>query len=182
MKNRLWDWLLDYPDTKAKLAKFIALMIGIDIAWLYLVIRPVTIGLIGLGVTPFGGSLFTDSLFLDLLLFPFAALAEELMRILPIMVVMDFVAKHPENSRRSSIFRACVITAILFGAAHVINGLPLWFAIANQGMSGFIYNMTFLKAGGLHDRPVRGILASSTVHFLFNMTISFIFACFGPPI
>lgn len=158
-------------------------MVAAHVTWFCLILRTLIYAIMGLDILVPDDLdlLIIGPLFEDLLLWVFAALAEEVLRLIPVVLVINHVFRSPENIRRASIFRVCVITAVLFGAAHVINGIPLWFAVLNQGMGGLIFNIAFLKAGGLHDRHARGLFVSTTVHFLCNMTLLFMLVLFGPP-
>ncbi|MEI6346062.1 MAG: CPBP family intramembrane glutamic endopeptidase [bacterium] len=59
-----------------------------------------------------------------------------------------------------------LISSILFGLAH---GGPA--NILMQGLGGITYSVVFLKSGGLHGNPLKGLLASSSCHALFNLIV-----------
>lgn len=91
---------------------------------------------------------------------------EEIVRLLPLAVVTRV-------SRRNAVavMTAAVVTAALFGAAHVSNGLPLWFTLICQGVTGFAMNLLYLKGGGLHGRWFRGFLTALAFHVAFDYAI-----------
>lgn len=91
---------------------------------------------------------------------------EEIVRLLPLALTVRFSRRSP-----GAVMSAAVITAALFGAAHVTNGLPLWFTIICQGATGFVMNLLYLKGGGLHGRWFRGFLTALAFHVAFDYAI-----------
>lgn len=91
---------------------------------------------------------------------------EECVRLLPLALTVRF-------SRRNAVavMVAAVVTAALFGAAHVSNGLPLWFVLVCQGVTGFVMNLLYLKGGGLQGQWFRGFLYALAFHVAFDYAI-----------
>lgn len=91
---------------------------------------------------------------------------EEVIRLLPLAVVARLFGRH-----RGIVLGAAIVTAALFGAAHMSNGLPFWFVLTCQGVTGFVMNLLYLKVGGLHRRMLRGFLFSLAFHLTFDFVI-----------
>jgi Type II CAAX prenyl endopeptidase Rce1-like len=91
---------------------------------------------------------------------------EEMFRLLPLALTVKF-------SRRGkvAVLMAAVVTAALFGAAHVSNGLPLWFVLICQGVTGLVMNLLYLKGGGLQGQWFRGFAYALAFHIAFDYAI-----------
>lgn len=95
-----------------------------------------------------------------------AILVEEALRLGPLALAVRLAGRNA-----TVVLGAVVVTAALFGAAHVSNGLPLTFVLLCQGVVGFVMNLLFLKVGGLHRRMLRGFLYAYAFHLTFDMVI-----------
>lgn len=91
---------------------------------------------------------------------------EEIVRLLPLALTVRFSRRNPV-----AVMVAAVVTAALFGAAHVSNGLPLWFVLICQGVTGFAMNLLYLKGGGLQGQWFRGFLYALAFHVAFDYAI-----------
>src|SRR3989344_6876434 len=96
--------------------------------------------------------------------FPFflftVAAVEEIVFRFPLAIAIYF-----ELSLKRVLIVALVLSA-LFGIAH--GGIHNIFI---QGVSGFIYSILFLKAGGLQKNYTKALTVTTTMHFLYNMTL-----------
>lgn len=88
-----------------------------------------------------------------------APIFEELLFRGPLVVVVRMTA------RFEYVLAATVILSATFGYVH--GGVSHIFV---QGITGLMFSGLFLKAGGLHHRPLKGLLASFSAHALFNLT------------
>ncbi|HTK04918.1 MAG TPA: hypothetical protein VL500_05000 [Candidatus Eisenbacteria bacterium] len=91
---------------------------------------------------------------------------EECLRLAPLAVTVRIA---PRNA--TAVLGAAAVTAALFGAAHVTNGLPLHYVLVCQGVVGFVMNLLYLKVGGLHGHKVRGFLFALAFHLTFDLVI-----------
>lgn len=95
-----------------------------------------------------------------------SVVVEEVVRLFPLAIIARLAPRRPVP-----VLGTAVVTAALFGAAHVTNGLPLGFVLLCQGVVGFVMNLLYLKVGGLHRRMLRGFLFTVAFHLAFDLVI-----------
>jgi len=159
----LWQWLLRPPRSFREGAALFALALVGCLGWSIFVSNVLSPAL----AAPAKGHFDPTSLGWAMIpLVTFSVFIEELLRLGPLAIVVRIAGRS-----ETAVLAAAAITAALFGAAHVSNGLPLGFVLICQGVVGFVMNLLFLKVGGLHRRMVRGFLFSFAFHLTFDMVI-----------
>lgn len=91
-----------------------------------------------------------------------AVMVEELVRLAPVFLAHRF---------GGSVVLVRVVSALTatgFGLAHMSNGLPMWFVLCFQGVSGLLLNETYLRFGGLDGSPKTGLLCSYAMHMAWD--------------
>lgn len=93
----------------------------------------------------------------------FMALIEEVIFRLPLAVAVEAEAE------KSAILLFALLLSLAFGLAHgsILN-------IFIQGFGGFIYCILFLKCGGYQKKYSQALAVTTTAHFLWNLSVSFI--------
>lgn len=92
----------------------------------------------------------------------FAALAEELIfRFLPLAIAVEC------GWSDYKIVIVSILSSIVFGYLH--GGITHVFI---QGVSGLIFSLLFLKAGGLREKYFEALVTTTVVHFCFNCLVA----------
>lgn len=157
--SRFWDWLDKEPTNWRQALRIIIVFTCANFAWAAWMMSILIAS--GIRPTTTGGPAFLSQPLGYILPVLFVAAAfEEMIFRLPLI----FFARATDS--RNVLVLAVAVFSALFGLAHggLIN-LPI------QGVAGVLLSVVFLKCGGLHNRPAKGLLASTTTHFLFNAVV-----------
>lgn len=128
----------------------------------------ISIPLMGNSIAP----IFTPTL--PILIFVLALMEEVFFR-LPLAFVVRVSRYFSVKSIGTALALASAFfLSILFGLCH-----GSVYHIFLQGVGGFIYSILFLKCGGYQGKYLKPLMASTAVHFLFNMSVLGIAAAQG---
>lgn len=64
-----------------------------------------------------------------------------------------------------------VSTSIVFGVAHMANGIALWIVLSSQAVGGLAYSLTYLKFGGLDGDIMSGYAVACACHIAWNAMV-----------
>ncbi len=166
--DRLWGWLSDEPETWQSIAGFIVNIVAVSLCWSlgmvtvlnFLGIRVVAQGAQEIIPAVTGWPIWIIVLFTLFIL----AFVEEVLFRFPLFFValIVFGKKWPLSVNLWSI----VILSAIFGYLH-----GNWINIFIQGVIGVFLSFAFLKGGALALRPGKGLLISTTAHFLYNAAV-----------
>lgn len=109
-------------------------------------------------------ALMLDVIFL--ILNPISCFVEETLRLLPLAIVVR-VSKH-----KGWVVLTVLVTAFIFGLAHLDANRGLLLVLSCQAVLGLVFNLVYLKAGGLEGKWQKGFFAAWCVHTLYNWILT----------
>lgn len=168
----LWGWLSDEPTTWRAIAVFIVNIVAVSLAWNFVML--IILNFLGMLAPAEGAQGIAQSatgwpiwIIVFFTLFILAFMEEVLFRFpLFFVALIVFGKKWPLSVNLWSI----VILSAIFGYLH-----GNWINIFIQGVIGVFLSFAFLKGGALAVRPGKGLLISTTAHFLYNAAVTILF-------
>jgi len=107
-----------------------------------------------------------------LALLPINSIVEEAMRLSPIALVIFLTKNESKGTRNGIIWSMTVITAVIFGMMHVNITGSILKGVLIQGVCGLLFNVLYLRTGGLDGKAFVAYMACVITHTAVNYSFA----------